>query len=181
MFYKHFAYNSLKHDIIYHKAKYSRYTNLQKKLIYQEYWWKTNLKEISNKYNVSVSSIYKIVKDYNSRYIDSNISNREIKTDARLSLEEKILIQNFIKPPQIPVTIQSINDEVNKVFEFKWRKREIKLFLKNSLNYSYKKGSATTIKGASDKTKYCKSIFSSRALREITKNKLLINIDECSF
>ena len=31
--------NSLKHDIIYHKAKYSRYTNLQKKLIYQEYWW----------------------------------------------------------------------------------------------------------------------------------------------
>ena len=48
-------------------------------------------------------------------------------------------------------------------------KEKIKLFLKNSLNYSYKKGSATTIKRASDKTKYCQSIFSARALKEITK------------
>ena len=78
---------------------------------------KTNLKEISNKYNVSVFSIYKIVKDYNSRYIESNISKREIKTGVGLSLEEYIFIQNFIKPSHIPVTIQSINDEVNKVLE----------------------------------------------------------------
>ena len=58
---------------------------------------KTNLKEISNKYNVSIPSIYKIIKDFNSRYIDSNISNRKIKTSAGLSLEENIFIQNFIK------------------------------------------------------------------------------------
>ena len=47
------------------------------------------------------------------------MSNREINTGAGLSLEENICIQNFIKPPQMPVTIQSINDEVNKAFEFK--------------------------------------------------------------
>ena len=59
--YKHFAYNSLKHDIICNKVKYSRYTNLQKKLIYLEYWWKLILKKKSNIYIVSVPIIYKII------------------------------------------------------------------------------------------------------------------------
>ena len=67
------------------------------------------------------------------------MSNREINTGAGLSLEENICIQNFIKPPQMPVTIQSINDEVNKAFEFKWRKKEIKLFLRIHLIIRIKK------------------------------------------
>ena len=49
------------------------------------------------------------------------------------------------------------------------------------MNYSYKKGSSATIRGASDKIKILQSVFSSRNLNKTMENKLLINIDEWSF
>ena len=150
-------------------------------MIYREYWDKTNLKEISKKYNATISSIYKIVNDFKAKDWDYRFFKPVGNTDNFLSLEEQYFIQNYVKPPQIPLTIQSINEEVNKAFETKWRKREIKSFLKNSLNYSYKKGSAMTIKGASSKTSYNQAIFSWRTLNEIIWGKLMINIDEWSF
>ena len=42
------------------RKKYSKYTYLQRKLIYNEYISKKSIREISHKYNVPVSSIYKI-------------------------------------------------------------------------------------------------------------------------
>ena len=103
---------------MYHKTKYSRYTKLQKKMIYREYCDKTNLSEISKKYNVSISSRYKIVNNYNELYNFKGSPNKEINTDKYLSFMEQNFIQHYVEP-QILLTIQSINDEVNKVFEFK--------------------------------------------------------------
>ena len=48
-------------------------------------------------------------------------------------------IEGFVMPPQIPLAINCINEELNKAFELKCRKRYIKLYLKNWINYSYKK------------------------------------------
>ena len=59
-----------------------------------------------------------------------------------------------MRPPQIPLTINSTNEETEKVFGSKDRKRDIKLYLKYWLNYSYKKGGADTLKGESLRTKY---------------------------
>ena len=53
--------------------------------------------------------------------------------------------------------------------------------MKNQINYSYKKGSSTTLRGGSKIIKYQQSIFSSRVLADILNNKLIINIDECVF
>ena len=98
-----------------------------------------------------------------------------------LNSEERQFVTDYVRPPQLPWTIQSINDRLNHNFGVKNRKRDIKEYLKNSLKYSYKKGGSTTYKGASEKTKYLQSIFSSKLLREILNDKLIINIDEWSF
>ena len=45
-----------------------------------------------------------------------------------------------MKPLQKPLTIDIINNEITKSFDSKNRKRDIKAYLKKSLNYSYKKG-----------------------------------------
>ena len=47
---------------MFHKKKYSRYTHLHKRLIFNEYNSKKSIREISHSYNASVSSIYNIVK-----------------------------------------------------------------------------------------------------------------------
>ena len=49
------------------------------------------------------------------------------------------------------------------------------------MRYSYKKGSSNNVKGGSNETKYYQSIYSSKILRTIFNDKLVINIDECSF
>ena len=88
------------------------------------------MKEISKKYNATISSIYKIVNDFKAKDWDYRFFKSVANTDNFLSLEEQYFIQNYVKPPQISLTIQSINEEVNKAFETKWRKREIKSFKK---------------------------------------------------
>ena len=40
-------------------------------------------------------------------------------------------IGEYMWPPQIPLTINSINKEIGEVFGSKDRKRDIKLYLKN--------------------------------------------------
>ena len=76
-----------------------------------------------------------------------------------LSIEEKQYIANYVKPPQIPLTIDKISQELYNNFGTSNKKREIKSYLKSTLMYSYKKGSSRTMKGGSTKTKLYQSIF----------------------
>ena len=70
---------------------------------------------------------------------------------------------------------------MNDIFCPKNRKRDIKNYLKNELNLSYKKGSSTTKSGASEHTKLLQSIFSANILDQIYDNKYLVSIDEAWF
>ena len=49
------------------------------------------------------------------------------------------------------------------------------------MHYSDKKGSSTSVSGGSLHTKHWQFIFASKILRALYGNKLIINIDECSF
>ena len=53
------------------KKKFSRYTSFQKYMIKRDYQNNLTVKEISIKYNASISSIYKILKDYSKDLIKS--------------------------------------------------------------------------------------------------------------
>ena len=70
---------------------------------------------------------------------------------------------------------------MNDIFCPKNRKRDIKNYLKNKLNLSYKKGSSTTKSGDSEHTKLLQSIFSDNILDQIYDNKYLVSIDEAWF
>ena len=116
-----------------------------------------------------------------SRNNDDSLSSKNYIASIKLNKEEKLMIKEFIRPPQIPLTIKIINDEISKWFGAKDRRRDIKEYLKKSLKYSYKKKGATTFKGGSERTKYLQSIFSSKILNEIMSDKLIISVDEWVF
>ena len=111
--------------------------------------------------------------------MQNRVSNKNLNQD------EKTFVREFINPPQLPLTIININEELSRNFGVKNKKREIKDYIKDyiktNLNYSNKRGGSTTFKGGSDRIKYQQSILSSRLLIEILNRKLIINIDEWSF
>ena len=90
-------------------------------------------------------------------------------------------IKSYIKPPAYPVTIHNIQQFVLDKIEISVNKHKIKAYLKDSLNYSYKKGSAGSITLKLNNNKIQKSVFSSRMFINIYNNKLIVNIDESSF
>ena len=128
-----------------------------------------------------VSSIYKIVKSMRTSLHNNRDENLDAQFSYKLNEEERQFIRGFVKPPQIPLTIESIHSELSKNFCTQSRKRDIKQYLKKSLHYSYKKGGATTFKGGTQKTNYLQSIFASKILCKIMDDKLIINIDEWVF
>ena len=56
-----------------------------------------------------------------------------------LNNTEKNYIKAYIEPPQIPLTVQNIDNELGKKFWVRERKREIKRYLKFDLKYSFEK------------------------------------------
>ena len=65
--------------------------------------------------------------------------------------------------------------------ELKVGRANIKDYFKQDINYSYKKGGSTWTIGESEKAQFLKSIFTSRILKMLLKDLLIINIDEWSF
>ena len=98
-----------------------------------------------------------------------------------INKEEIDKISDFINPPKPPLTLKKIGSMLKLDTNSLSKKYQIKNFITNVLNYSYKKGSSTTIKGASRKIRIMQEIFSWRILKEILLNKFIINIDESSF
>ena len=181
LFYLNSKDQILNDDFLIHTKKYCRYSNIQKLWIAREYFTTKNIKEILHKYKVSKSSLYKIVKDANKNAVKRKSISIGNINKLSLSIEEKQYIANYVKPPQIPLTIDKISQELYNNFGTSNKKREIKSFLKSTLMYSYKKGSSRTMKGGSTKTKLYQSIFASRILAKILEGNLIVNIDEWCF
>ena len=150
-------------------------------MILWDYSEHKSIKEISRKYKASISSIYNFIKHDQLRTNTNCYQLVEQTSTWQLNKNKKDFIENLVRPSTYPLTIDKINKELRKTFGAHSRKRDIKEFLKNSLHYSFKKGDQTTKKGGWYKTKQLQSIFSSRILKEIMDNKLIVNIDESSF
>ena len=168
-------------ELLRHNKKHGRYTELQKRMILWDYSEHKSIREISRKYKASISSIYNFIKNDQLRTNTNCCQLVEQTSTWQLNKNKKDFIENLVRPPTYPLTIDKINKELRKTFGAHSRKRDIKEFLKNSLHYSFKKGGSTTKKGGWYKTKQLQSIFSSRILKEIMDNKLIVNIDESSF
>ena len=103
-------------ELTHHEKKFSRYTSFQKYMIKRDYQNSLTVKEISIKYNASISSIYKILKDYSKDLIKSITIKSYRDKYLVLNNTEKNYIKTYIEPPQIPLSVQSISNELDKKF-----------------------------------------------------------------
>ena len=120
-----------------------------------------SITEISRKYKASTSSIYNFIKLDTLRANTNCCQLVEQTSTWQLTQNKKDFIENLVRPPTYPLTIDKINKELRKTFGAYSRKRDIKEFLKNSLHYSFKKGGSTTKKEADTRQKNFSPYFQS--------------------
>ena len=132
-------------------------------------------------FNLPKSTVYYL----KNKYIQKDWSKRQaidIYQDLfELKLAEIKTIDQIVEPPTTPLTIKWILDRWCSIDNTYIKQKNIANYLKRHLNYSFKKGSSTTYKGASNKVMLQQSIFAWRILSRVLSNKYIINIDESSF
>ena len=134
-----------------------------------------------NKFSIPYSSYY-VMRNNSQKYTNKDNNQADgIKTSNKIDSSILEVIKNYISPPQHPISLEKIRQHVNNKIGISINKREIKQILKESLNYSYKKGSSGSIILKSSNHKAQKWVFSSRILLSIFNEKLIINIDEIPF
>ena len=128
-------------------------------------------------------NLHYIIKKKLSKKSNSmeNAAINIMNCNDNLSKEDKNWIQENIRPPKPPITIEKLNNKMSALFPERNRKRDIKKFLKCDMRFSYKKGSSKVINWLTSKNEVFQSIFSSRCWSKILEGKYLINIDEASF
>ena len=134
---------------------------------------------INSQYHTHLLTLWKGRQNYLITKIAWKLISSKTETKSiNLILET---IKSDIKPPTYPVTIHNIQQFVLDKIGISVNKRKIKAYLKDSINYSYKKGSTRSITLKLNSCQIQKSVFSSRMFRNIYNNKLIVNIDESSF
>ena len=76
---------------------------------------------------------------------------------------------------------KKFKESIKEKFETEKSWASIKKYIKEELNFSYKRGCSRPIAWKSQEHLYLQSLFSWRILREIRAGALLINVDECSY
>jgi hypothetical protein len=111
------------------------------------------------KYKLSYSTYHRITQ--RPQQGQSIIENEENFETNKLTLNdfEERAIKIIVSPPAIPLTIGRIQHAVAEASGRKHKKRTIKQFLKNKLNYSYRKGSSRPIKSSSIKSTIIKGLY----------------------
>ena len=93
---------------------------------------------------------YKISRSTNLRIMGNSIHTKtksEIdsflpKQDNYIKPEVREHIENMIRPPKFPVTLSKIRNEVFQKFDIKYSIHKIRKYIKDELQYTYRKGSS---------------------------------------
>ena len=117
-------------------------------------------------------------KSYN---FGSTLNPGERRDVALLSIKAEAILRKFVKPPTTPVTIKKIQVKILEETEEHYNISVLKYYLRNVLNYRYKKGSSRPLKYQEYRTQLAKSLFWSELLQMILNGETLINVDESSF
>ena len=163
------------------KLRINDIQNLKLLFIYQKlnnYERKTDFLE---KFSIPYSS-FNVMRKRKSNYIDDYLNNSHTASNPE-EFECIILktLKDCVVPPQYPLTIKRIQQLIFEKIGVYVNKRKTRYYLKDLLNYTYKKGWSGSKVMKTVNNKLQKSTFSSRMLLNIYTNKLIINIDESSF
>ena len=137
--------------------------------------------ELSSLFNISLSSINNILKEFNPGNI---INSLEGWSKASKILHSSILrqfIMKFVETHNNPFTSNDVILAVKKRFWITIQKHQLIKFLKEHLNLSFKKGTSRPEHIKQRRLSILKWLFSVRLTKRIASNSLLINIDESTF
>ena len=132
-------------------------------------------------FRLSKSTIRRLNKEYEENHQKNESRLLERKNNYELSLEAKDLVEKFIKPPTVPVTISKIQNLIHNELGEVYSIYIIRKYIKDALKYRFKKGSSRPPKYISRRIQLTKALFCTELLSLIFKKEIVINIDESSF
>ena len=138
-----------------------------------------NIKQIWTKFNISISWVWRI-----KRMKLSEVERKPIKQIIKLTLSQKKgltkAINNTLKTTNYSIDCKEITQEVNNDLETYYPTYFIRKFMKEKLNYSYKRIKSRPNNINLDRIKSIRSLYATKLKQTITSSTLIINIDESS-
>ena len=137
-----------------------------------------SLNQICQKYDLSISTVNKIIKE-----LKSNVKRAEIYSKIRckkmiLSPKVKIWISEYIKSASWRFTTLDIHKLIQKKLFVSIPRHQIWKYLEQSEKLSYKEGSARPYTLNVNKLKQTNQLFWVKLAQNLYNIKLLINLDE---
>ena len=152
----------------------------EKLMIYQLIRKGYTIKRISAEYQISESSIRRIIRILNH---PNGINKLQAKTKTRKLLRSEAVksdIQKYLAKTTTPITIREIQSHTLDQLGVLVPRHQITSYIKSSLRLSYKKGSSRPVNVDLRRVDLCRHLFSIRLVSKLRRVKVLVNVDEAS-
>jgi transposase len=139
-----------------------------------------SFKEISEKFEISHSTLTRIVQKFEShRHWKEIFSKRGWKLIESPAIQKHI--DSYLDGRTHPFTAKDISLHIYKVWRISLSEAHIRKFLKQERSLSFKKGSARPVNLVTRKQKILQSLFSVYLAKKLNKIDMLVNVDEATF
>ena len=134
---------------------------------------------LTNKYNVSRSTVYNIKKNGQQRLLNRNWRKIiRISDDERNNLVDAIKL--FISKSSEPYTIKDIQDYLDEHLNKHYPYHKIRQIMKFSLNLTFKRVSSRSAYFNHSKMKWIRGLYWTYFIQNLKKSDLILNVDECT-
>ena len=137
------------------------------------------IKELAQKYNVSLSTLYNI-KNQQGHYLEGESRRKYTEIDHSDELSICNLVSEFVKSWRKPYTLSDLSRYINHNSEVIVPYQKIREIVRSRFNMTYKRINSRAKCYANRTTFTARCLFSVKFINTVDENHLLINIDECS-
>ena len=140
-----------------------------------------NHKSIKAAYRLSSATYSRLNNRKYSPFHELERRDQSNPTIKAISSDIQKFITEIISPPQFPMTIKRIRNEVYDKFCKTYSLHTVRQFLKKVLNFSFKKSWSRPPKYMAPKTIITKGVFWIELLKSIHNQQVIFSVDEWSF
>mmetsp|Transcript_17829 Transcript_17829/g.17549 ORF Transcript_17829/g.17549 Transcript_17829/m.17549 type:complete len:149 (+) Transcript_17829:598-1044(+) len=132
-------------------------------------------------FKISKSTVYRLKEE-----LAKDLIGREAYPECHLdySIDYKIqkdILLSLVTPPKPPLTLESIKEQYTQATGVEVSKETLRKCLKEDLGYGYKRGSRKDKRSQTTKNRQAIPLYASIFLLQVTRSRLIVNIDESSF
>ena len=137
--------------------------------------------EVCQLYRISKTTLGRVKRIMPSSAVAYELFiSRETRRSAR-DQSIQSTFEELVKPPKFSLTLSMIGQNFNRKTGIGLSRRQLGIYIKNRLRYSYIKGSYRPLKTSNPNQIIFKGLFSIRFLRILLGNEITANYDESSF